>query len=272
VHGVNGAPEEIVDGRGQELGASTRSAYGRVTWSSSSKATTPFRFPGQIEDPETGLHYNRYRTYDPETGRYLTHDPIELEGGMNLYAYGPNPIAWIDPMGWQHHMDVSGPDAFGSFARLATGGDVNAGYDSGYHGLGTEANPHELRSQARCHTEQRFAHDLIHSGRRWDGEEFELTGSLPPCPNCHRALQHAADRTGANITYNWTDPVHGPQSISYSPNAAPVGDGNLAEPLTAAYGMTADSSRRNGYRFESWSGASAAYTAASAGDVAFFDD
>ncbi len=49
-----------------------------------------FRFPGQYYDPETGLHYNWNRYYDPKTGRYLTPDPIGLEGGINLFLYGTN--------------------------------------------------------------------------------------------------------------------------------------------------------------------------------------
>jgi RHS repeat-associated protein len=45
------------------------------------------RFPGQIEDAETGLYYNWHRYYDPALGRYVTADPIGLVGGVNLYSY-----------------------------------------------------------------------------------------------------------------------------------------------------------------------------------------
>jgi len=51
-------------------------------------------------DRETGLHYNTFRYYDPDVGRFINQDPIGLLGGTNLYAYAPNPVTWIDPWGW----------------------------------------------------------------------------------------------------------------------------------------------------------------------------
>ena len=47
-----------------------------------------------------GLYYNWHRFYDSENGRYISADPIGLDGGMNLYAYTQNdPVKWIDPWG-----------------------------------------------------------------------------------------------------------------------------------------------------------------------------
>ncbi|WP_269765448.1 RHS repeat-associated core domain-containing protein, partial [Burkholderia ubonensis] len=57
------------------------------------------RFQGQQVDEETGLHYNRYRYYDPGSGRFISKDPIGLAGGSNAYQYVPNSVQWVDPLG-----------------------------------------------------------------------------------------------------------------------------------------------------------------------------
>ena len=59
----------------------------------------PWRYPGQYEDAETGLYYNRHRYFDPELGRYISQDPIGLLGGTALYSYVRDPLGWLDPDG-----------------------------------------------------------------------------------------------------------------------------------------------------------------------------
>lgn len=64
------------------------------------KVTVNLRFPGQYYDAESGLHYNYHRNYDPNAGRYVSGDPIGLDGGLNTYAYvEDNPLELVDPAG-----------------------------------------------------------------------------------------------------------------------------------------------------------------------------
>ena len=63
------------------------------------KRDCPFRWPGQVEDYESGLYYNRHRYYDPELGIYLSPDPIGFAGSEHLYAYPEDPLVSTDPLG-----------------------------------------------------------------------------------------------------------------------------------------------------------------------------
>jgi RHS repeat-associated protein len=60
----------------------------------------PFRFSSKYRDVETGLYYYGYRYYSPEMGRWLSRDPIEEQGGINLYGMvGNDPVNRIDAAG-----------------------------------------------------------------------------------------------------------------------------------------------------------------------------
>lgn len=77
----NGAPNQDPQGTGQQT-------------------MLNLRFPGQYFDGESGLHYNYFRDYNPETGRYMESDPIGLKGGLNTFGYArANPVMNIDPLG-----------------------------------------------------------------------------------------------------------------------------------------------------------------------------
>ncbi|MEM7465428.1 MAG: RHS repeat-associated core domain-containing protein [Pseudomonadota bacterium] len=74
--------------------------FGQAIVDPQSTAELNLRFPGQYYDQETGFHYNYYRDYDPETGRYIQSDPIGLDGGINTYTYGlTNPVRFVDRFG-----------------------------------------------------------------------------------------------------------------------------------------------------------------------------
>jgi RHS repeat-associated protein len=68
---------------------------------------SPFRLLGQYFDEETGLHYNRFRYFDPIGARFLSIDLWSHEVETNSYTYGPNPIGWADPLGLARLGDFS---------------------------------------------------------------------------------------------------------------------------------------------------------------------
>ena len=107
---INGAPEELTSHAGKVAWRARYLTWGNLAqeewdreyeWDAGlQRREQNLRFQGQYYDAETGLHYNTFRYYDPEIGRFVSQDPIGLAGGMNLYRYAPNPIHWIDPWGW----------------------------------------------------------------------------------------------------------------------------------------------------------------------------
>ncbi|MEV6478909.1 putative T7SS-secreted protein [Streptomyces sp. NPDC051576] len=94
-----GTPTELVDEQGDIAWHTRSTLWGTTAWSANSTTYTPLRFPGQYYDPETGLHYNFFRYYDPEAARYLTSDPLGIEPAPNPVTYIPNPLTWTDPLG-----------------------------------------------------------------------------------------------------------------------------------------------------------------------------
>ncbi|MEU9191273.1 RHS repeat-associated core domain-containing protein, partial [Streptomyces sp. NPDC048484] len=94
-----GTPTELIDETGDIAWRSRATLWGTTAWSRDADAYTPLRFPGQYYDPETGLHYNYFRHYDPETARYISPDPLGLGPAPNPATYVANPHSWTDPFG-----------------------------------------------------------------------------------------------------------------------------------------------------------------------------
>ncbi|MET8948771.1 polymorphic toxin type 28 domain-containing protein, partial [Streptomyces sp. NPDC004542] len=94
-----GSPTELLDEEGTIAWRSRSTLWGKTAWARNSTAYTPLRFPGQYYDPETDLHYNYFRYYDPENARYLTPDPLGLRPAPNPRTYVRNPQTWTDPLG-----------------------------------------------------------------------------------------------------------------------------------------------------------------------------
>jgi RHS repeat-associated protein len=72
----------------------------RTTGTAQSLSRFEFRFSTKPRDAATGLYYYGYRWYDPYTGRWINRDPIEEEGGVNLYGFvGNDALADFDVLG-----------------------------------------------------------------------------------------------------------------------------------------------------------------------------
>ena len=96
-----GTPLALTDANGQIVWAASLDPWGNVLDEYDPQGIgQPIRLPGQIHDRQTGLYYNRHRYYDPAMGRYITQDPIGIQGGINPSTYAEsNPISNIDPDG-----------------------------------------------------------------------------------------------------------------------------------------------------------------------------
>ena len=75
--------------------------YGRLLYESGpAKNICPFRFQSKYLDPETSLYYFGFRFYDPSSCRWLCADPMEEQGGLNLYAFcGNDPVNRVEYLG-----------------------------------------------------------------------------------------------------------------------------------------------------------------------------
>ncbi|QND97510.1 putative deoxyribonuclease RhsC [Burkholderia cenocepacia] len=113
-----------------------RDVIARVSKAAGVEPRNPIRFQGQQEDAETGLRYNRYRYYDPTSGRFVSKDPIGLDGGINVYQYAPNPTGWIDPLGLARCpcdcLKKGNPEGNGPYRGGSKGGVSRPGVD-GHH-------------------------------------------------------------------------------------------------------------------------------------------
>jgi RHS repeat-associated protein len=94
-----GAPEAATNSRGQLVWQASYAPFGQVSVKSDN-FTLNIRMPGQYEDAESGLYYNRQRYYDPSRGQYISPDPLGTPNGPDGYAYvNYNPLKYVDPDG-----------------------------------------------------------------------------------------------------------------------------------------------------------------------------
>ena len=96
-----GIPREMTDKDGNLLWFGNYTGWGRLKEETkvTDSAYQPFRLQNQYADRETGLHYNFFRYYEPDAGRFVNQDPIGLHGGENFYQFASSTQSWFDPTG-----------------------------------------------------------------------------------------------------------------------------------------------------------------------------
>ena len=103
----NNSVVALIDENGEVAERYEYSAYGEITVLDSngneldeSALGNRYTFQGREIDWSTGFYNFRARWYEPETGRWLSKDPIGINGGLNQYVFcGNNPVMFVDPEG-----------------------------------------------------------------------------------------------------------------------------------------------------------------------------
>lgn len=153
-----GTPIAMHDATGAEVWSTQLGTWGDLRNQKQGTAQDcPFRWPGQYEDAETGLYYNRFRYYDPHRGQYVSQDPIGLLGGDALYSYVHDPLCWKDPLG------------------LAPIASWNA-FQRQYRGKFKQGNRQEASDAWRVYKEAAQSNEQLAIGRLQDTEAAETMG------------------------------------------------------------------------------------------------
>jgi RHS repeat-associated protein len=205
-----GAPQLLLGPEGEREWSASLSIHGELRELEGERGVLPFRWPGQYEDEETGLYYNRFRYYDPGTGCFLSPDPLRVVGGLalgpyvrrgrfapgnglaelgpttSLYAYVDDPLSWIDPYGLVE-IHREGAYKVHAYAGPAAGGREHAPlhvhvYEGNERGQGTRVLMEDWVDGGRL------------KGRR--GEVYPGDGSLPR--RARRMIRNNLDDLSAN--------------------------------------------------------------------------
>lgn len=126
-----GSTREVTDSNGAIHARYEYDPYGRVT-KLSGDVDSDFLYTGHYYHSLSNLYLAKYRAYDPNTGRWLSRDPIEEAGGINLYAYvGNGPIDHLDLLG----LELSPHDAE-RLGRYVNSDQIDSAIRGGYDAYG----------------------------------------------------------------------------------------------------------------------------------------
>lgn len=102
-----GAATALTDEAGRVLWRADYDPFGRSRETGPEAGEQPLRLMGQVHDASCDLSWHWFRVYDPRAARFVTPDPVGLDGGPGGYGYPVDPIAWADPLGLVWH-DLNG--------------------------------------------------------------------------------------------------------------------------------------------------------------------
>jgi RHS repeat-associated protein len=137
---ANGNVSELLSNAGSVVAHYEYTPFGDAVVASGAYAlTNVFRFCTKPLDAASGLYYYGFRYYNPSTGRWPSRDPIQENGGINLYGYvGNNPINAIDPLGLANAL----PDAGGTGGPTLPGGGMPPGWNEDWPSGSDQRGPY----------------------------------------------------------------------------------------------------------------------------------
>ncbi len=120
-----GSIRELTDKNGAVVTRLDYDPYG-VTSVVSGAVIPDFAYAGMYQHKPSGYYLSATRLYSPSLGRWITRDPIQEQGGLNLYAYcGNNPINEVDPSGLAYN--GAPPPFAGNWTWIPNNQDTRSG-------------------------------------------------------------------------------------------------------------------------------------------------
>ena len=167
----------------------------------------PFLYQGQYVDLETGDAYNRFRYYSPETGLYLSQDPIGILGANStLYAYVKDVNSSVDIFGLHEVIAILDGNPVttpkGGYSWYSTPGSSKAPFN-GFGAAGhSEAKLLEHLEKTQGGNLKGSNLEIISMGQMTKGGKGQLS-TLPPCDRCLKGIEAFAKKHGIDISYKW---------------------------------------------------------------------
>ncbi|WP_175906944.1 RHS repeat-associated core domain-containing protein [Burkholderia sp. BCC1640] len=199
----NGAPLRMHDASGNVVWECNSTE--KIAYPNSKFVGQPIRLQGQYHDEEIGLHYNRYRYFDPQVDCFISQDPIGLYSGINPYQFSPNIMGWIDPLGLTAD----------KLARnLAAAGRVVAAGQTPHH-IVEENSGKSKYSRLNREILDRNGVDIDaaeNGARLWGTAATQVSVPSHPAYNSGTPNRSLARATGA---YHGGDHLHGPKQQKF---------------------------------------------------------